>query len=166
MQRLAALLQRAPWIVVLGRIVWRWRQPKFSAGVVGVVFNMKDEVLLVKHVFHPHTPWGLPGGWVDRGENPDQTVVREMKEELQLAVQAGPIVMVEVGFGNHLDFAYLCFSNATVGKLSHELLDHQWCEVSDLPRLQRFHYEALQKAIRLKQLYALTGDDDDFPNTK
>lgn len=164
MQRLAALLQRAPWIVGLGRIVWRLRQPQFSAGVVGVVFNVKDEVLLVKHVFHPHTPWGLPGGWVDRGENLDQTIVREMKEELQLAIHAGPILMAEVSYGNHLDFAFLCFSDATVGKLSRELLDHRWCEVNNLPRLQRFHYEAIQKAIRLKQLYPVTGDDYGFGN--
>lgn len=158
MRRLAALLQQAPWIVALGRILWRLRQPKFSAGVVGVLFNAKDEVLLVEHVFHPYIPWGLPGGWVDRGENPDQTVVREMKEELQLAIQVGPIVMAEVSFGNHLDFAFLCFSEGIVGELSRELLDHKWFEVGNLPRLHRFHYEAIQKAVEVKRLYTVTGE--------
>ena len=163
MRRLATLLQRAPWIVGIGRIVWRIRQPKFSAGVVGVVFNANDEVLLVEHVFHPNTPWGLPGGWVDRGENPDQTIAREMKEELQLIVKVGPIVMAEVNFANHLDFAFLCFSEESVGQLSRELLGYRWCAVSQLPRLQRFHYEAIQKATRIKQQ---TGDVDDLFNTQ
>lgn len=151
---------------MLGRVIWRLRQPKFSAGVVGIVFNMKGEVLLVEHVFHPYAPWGLPGGWVDRGENPDQTAARELHEELQLAVRVGPIVMAEVSFGNHLDFAFLCFSEGTVGELSSELLGYKWCEVSNLPRLQRFHYEAIQKAVRLKSIYAVTGDDYVLLNTE
>lgn len=163
MRNLARILQKAPWIVRLGRIVWRLKQPKFTAGVVGVVFNSKNEVLLVEHVFHPYSPWGLPGGWMDRGENPDETIAREMKEELQLIVHVGPLVMAEVNFANHLDFAFLCFSDCQVGQLSRELLGHTWCPINQLPRLQRFHYNAIHGAIRIKHL---PGEVNDILNTK
>src|SRR5690349_13026959 len=99
MRRLAAFLQKAPWLVLIARIFWRLTQPKFSAGAVGVIFDEQGRVLLVEHVFHPYAPWGLPGGWVDRHENPGQTVQRELHEELDLSVEVGPVLLVEVDFG-------------------------------------------------------------------
>lgn len=166
MRRLATFLQRAPWIVRIGRILFRLRQPRFSAGVVGVVFNTDGKVLLVEHVFHPYSPWGLPGGWLDRGENPDETIAREMQEELELLVRAGPLLMAEVSFGNHLDFAFLCFSDGEIGKLSSELLDYKWCDVSQLPRLQKFHFQAIQKALEFKKLNTVSGVFDGIFNSQ
>jgi len=104
------------------------------------------EVLLVEHVFHPYAPWGLPGGWVDRREAPAITVQRELHEELGLDVQVDEVVLVDLDFGDHLDFAYLCHSSNAVGTLSRELLSFQWCALDALPKLQTFHYRAIQAA--------------------
>ena len=128
-------------------LVWRWRQARFSAGVAGVIFNSEGHVLLVEHVFHPHAPWGLPGGWVDRSESPTDALRREMREELALDVTIGPVLLVELDFGNHLDLAYLCHANSPVGRLSSELLDHGWFDTASLPRLHRFHYRAIRRAL-------------------
>ncbi len=152
MRQLASFLQKSPWIVGVARLVWRFGQPKFSAGAVGVVFDQKGHVLLVEHVFHPYAPWGLPGGWVDRHENPGETVKRELCEELELDSEVGPILLVEVDFGNHLDFAYLCYARSAVGKLSSELLDYAWYPVDAMPHLHRFHYLAIQSALKLREM--------------
>jgi 8-oxo-dGTP pyrophosphatase MutT (NUDIX family) len=117
MRRIAALVQKTPWAINAARVIWRLWQPKFSAGVVGVVFNAQRHVLLVEHVFHPYSPWGLPGGWVERGEDPAQTVQRELLEELEMTVEVGPVLLVDNEYGNHLDLAYLCYSNGTVGMI-------------------------------------------------
>ncbi len=61
--------------------------PRHRVGAVGVVFNDVGQVLLVEHVFRPYYPWGLPGGWVEYGENPAEAVQREIKEELGLKVE-------------------------------------------------------------------------------
>jgi len=150
MRRVSQFLQKAPWIVAFARSFWRLRQPKFTAGVVGVVFNAQGQVLLVEHVFHPYAPWGLPGGWIDRKETPSQTAVRELKEELQLTVEVDAFLLVEVDFGNHLDFAYLCHAVDTVGTLSNELLDYGWYDTADLPKLHRFHYKAIKTALEVR----------------
>lgn len=149
MRRLALFLQKAPWIVVVARVLWRLTQPKFSAGVVGVVFDDKGRILLVEHVFHPYAPWGLPGGWMDRRESPSHTVLRELREELDLQVDVGPVLLAEVDYGNHLDLAYLCYSIGEIGVLSRELLSYTWCDVDELPRLQAFHYRAIQSALKM-----------------
>lgn len=152
MRRIARFLQKAPWIVTSARLIWRIRQAKFTAGVVGVVFNAQGQVLLVEHVFHPYAPWGLPGGWVDRRESPSETAARELLEELQLVVNVGDILLVDVDFGDHLDFAFLCeTSGNNVGRLSSELLDYAWYDVKGLPKLQKFHYRAIQRAIEIRQ---------------
>jgi 8-oxo-dGTP pyrophosphatase MutT (NUDIX family) len=152
MQWVAAFVRKAPWTVALARTLWRVRQAKFSAGVVAVIFDKQGRVLLVEHVFHPYAPWGLPGGWVDRRESPAQTIRRELREELQLSIEVGPILMVETDFGNHLDFAYLCYADGSIGKLSNELLDFGWYDLDQLPRLHKFHYQAITSAAEKYKL--------------
>ncbi len=149
MRRVAALLQKAPWIASSAMLLWRWRQARFSAGVAGVVLNAEGQVLLVEHVFHPHAPWGLPGGWVDHRESPAEALQREMREELALEVTVGAVLLCELDFGNHLDLAYLCHMNGSIGTLSSELLDYGWYDTTSLPRLHKFHYRAIVQAMEI-----------------
>ena len=146
-QQIANIVQRAPWLVYGARRLWRIRQTKFTAGAVGVILNANGEILLVEHVFHPVHPWGLPGGWVDHNEKPAETVQRELAEELDLSVQVGPLLLLDITFGNHIDLAYLCATNDQVGQLSDELLAYRWVTPDNLPRLHRFHYQAVQAAL-------------------
>lgn len=147
MQRVATLVRRMPWIVVVGRFFWRLGRPKFSAGVVGVIFDAEGRVLLVEHVFHPYNPWGLPGGWVEWREHPAQTIRRELEEELGLIVEVGPVLLVEVQQSeNHLDLAYLCYAQGIVTRLSNELLSHTWCNPAEVPKMYPFHLRAITQA--------------------
>jgi 8-oxo-dGTP pyrophosphatase MutT (NUDIX family) len=146
-RNIATIVQHAPWLVYTARAVWRIRQPRFTAGVVAVVLNEAGQVLLVEHVFHPHYPWGLPGGWVDRHENPAETILRELSEELGLNAELGPLLLAEISFGNHLDLAYRCYLSGRIGKLSSELLDYRWIDPMNLPRLHTFHHKAIQQAL-------------------
>lgn len=147
---LAQLLRRAPWLVSSARVFWRMTQARFTAGVVGVVFNEADELLVVEHVFHPHTPWGLPGGWVGQAEDPAETVQREIMEELALDISVGPVLLAQCKNEAHIDLAYLCHKRGTVGPLSRELLSYQWAALTDLPRLHTFHYNAVQQALAIR----------------
>ena len=49
------------------------------------MFNEAGEILLEKRA--DDSLWGLPGGWVDVGESPEETVRRELKEETNLLVE-------------------------------------------------------------------------------
>jgi 8-oxo-dGTP diphosphatase len=146
-RRAANLLKRLPWLVGTAYTLYRWRQTHFSAGVVGVVLNAQRQVLLAEHVFHPRTPWGLPGGWIDRGETPSNALLRELHEELALTVRLGPILLVDTPFGNHIDLAYLCQPTCEVGALSDELLSYGWFSADALPPLRAFHRAAIHTAL-------------------
>ncbi|MCB0166468.1 MAG: NUDIX hydrolase [Anaerolineae bacterium] len=76
--------------------------PRNQVGVMAVVFNDLGQVLLVEHVFRPQHPWGLPGGWVERGENPTASIQRELKEELNLTVEVKKLLFCEPQGGEAL----------------------------------------------------------------
>jgi 8-oxo-dGTP pyrophosphatase MutT (NUDIX family) len=114
-RHVAAWLQRLPplhWGIALGV---KLLTPRHHVGAIGAVFNSQGQVLLVEHVFRPHYPWGLPGGWVERAEDPVETVRRELIEELGLRVQVKRLLFcqpqgVEPGSGlpAGLSLVYYC----------------------------------------------------------
>jgi 8-oxo-dGTP diphosphatase len=155
-RHLSSGLRRFPWLAALVQHIWRLFQARYSVGVVGVVFNEKGQVLLVEHVFHPRHPWGLPGGWVERGESPEKTVIREFEEELSLEIEVGPVLLVDTPARHHLDVAYLCRTQDAVGALSYELLKHDWFSPVELPAMRLFHREAILRALELVEVVEYT----------
>ena len=130
------------------RLILHWTQPRFTAGVVGVVLNAQDEVLLVEHVFHPQDPWGLPGGWLGRGESPASALMRELQEETGIRVTIVCPLLMETGhyFRTHLDMAFLCHAEGDVAALSSELLDYRWTGLDEVPPMLPFHEAAVRAA--------------------
>lgn len=53
-----------------------------------------DQILLVRHEKHGRSYWLLPGGGVDYGETAESALIREFKEECNLDVKIGPLVLV------------------------------------------------------------------------
>lgn len=70
---------------IQGLLMWLIN-PKFVVGTAILVFNDCGEILLFKHTYRKKYLWGLPGGYMARGENPDQTIQRELLEESGLLV--------------------------------------------------------------------------------
>lgn len=150
-RRLASFLKRYPRLMLPPYHLYRLIQPRYSIGVVGIIFNEQDEVLLVEHVFHPTSPWGLPGGWIGRNESPQTAVQRELQEELAIHITVGQVILMDSTKHQHLDIAYLCTSQDSVGELSYELLDYGWYARDALPPLQPFQYSAIQRAYERKE---------------
>jgi len=79
---LPAPLHRA--LLPLAHVVrhyWRrWRKAPI-AGVSVIITNLGGDVLLLKHSYGPEV-WGLPGGGLNSGEDPEAAARREVREEL------------------------------------------------------------------------------------
>jgi 8-oxo-dGTP pyrophosphatase MutT (NUDIX family) len=148
-RQIAAAVKRFPLVLGWMHTIWRFTRPRFTAGVIGVLINTCGEVLIVEHVYHSYPQWGLPGGYVDRGEDPVESLVRELYEELQLTVEVGPIVALDRAYDTHLDIAYLCYSDGTVGTLCQELLAYRWSTPDQLPEIRPFHRQAIVQGLAL-----------------
>ena len=142
-------VQKAPILMFLPYKIMKFFQAKYSIGVLGLVFNESQQILLVEHVYHPYRPWGLPGGWLGRNEKPAKAVVRELKEELSLDVAIERVVLIDNAGRNHMDMAFLCTAQSAIGELSHELLSYGWFDLDNLPPLYDFHQHAIQQAEKL-----------------
>ncbi len=56
-------------------------QTTFTVSAAGIITNARGEVLLLNHVLRPVSGWGLPGGFMNIGEQPETTLRRELHEE-------------------------------------------------------------------------------------
>jgi mutator protein MutT len=123
--------------------------PTFLAGVVGVVQNERGEILLLEHVFHRHYVWGLPGGWLDRGESPAQALRRELREEVGLEVEIEALLAVELDeTPRQLQIGYLCRALGQPTHLNHEILSARWVTPDDLPDpLLPFHRALIARVV-------------------
>ena len=84
------------WVNTPG-FVRRWgvrlTQPRFTVTAGAVISDERGRVLLLRHVFRKGSGWGIPGGFLARGEQPDEAVRRELREETGL-----PLEEVELAF--------------------------------------------------------------------
>jgi ADP-ribose pyrophosphatase YjhB (NUDIX family) len=92
------------WENILRPIVNRERPPTIPQAVV----IQDNHVLLVKRT-NPSL-WELPGGGMEAGETPVQTVIREVREETGLLVECIELLgrYTRQGFRAHCALVYLC----------------------------------------------------------
>ena len=73
------------------RAVRRWTMrlwhPRFAVTTGAVVTDRQGRVLLLKHRFRPGSGWGVPGGFLEKGEQLEAALRRELREEVGLEVE-------------------------------------------------------------------------------
>jgi 8-oxo-dGTP diphosphatase len=121
--------------------------PKMVVGVSGVLLNEANEVLLLKHRFHPCNPWGLPGGWIERGERVDEAWLREIREETQLQARVEGIVVQR---STPLTLEFILVGRIIGGQLVHdqrEILEARFFKPDALPQgIHADHVDAIRRA--------------------
>lgn len=109
--------------------------PRHRVGINLVVLNEHGQILLLKHVFHPYAPWGLPGGWLNRGEAPQDCALRELREETGLtAVLDQVLVLQRNSEMPQLGAIYLAFAQTQPLQLSSEIIEARWFDPDALPQ--------------------------------
>jgi len=81
---LGAIWRRVP--RSLRRWTVRLSHPRFAVTASAVITDSRGRVLLLKHRFRPGTGWGMPGGFMEAGEQPEEALRRELREEIGLEV--------------------------------------------------------------------------------
>ena len=59
-----------------------------TLGVRAALFDEQGRVLLIRHTYKPK--WMFPGGGVEKGETAQQALVKELREEVAIALRRAP----------------------------------------------------------------------------
>lgn len=148
-----ARLSRFWWFQTILWLAVRIVVPKrrFGAGVV--LFNDERQVLLLKHSFHGKHPWGLPGGWLNRKEEPADAVLRELREETGLTADLGQVVWLQQTITPpDINVYYMATNPRGTIKLSFEIVEARWFNPTDLPTgMLDAMYEAIEMSIAMSK---------------
>jgi 8-oxo-dGTP diphosphatase len=83
---LGAVWRRLPG--ALRRRLMRFGHRRFTVTAGVMIFDDDSRILLLDHVFRPDSGWGIPGGFLNRGEQPEAGLRRELREEVGLELEA------------------------------------------------------------------------------
>jgi ADP-ribose pyrophosphatase YjhB (NUDIX family) len=126
-----------------------------KVGADAAVFDEHDRILLVRRADDDR--WGLIAGWVDANERPEETVVRELAEEVGIVARVDRLVGVFArpagADGNPhsvVSIVYLCdIVRGELRPLPHEVAEIAWRNVSDVePGAWHHHHETLARAAQ------------------
>jgi ADP-ribose pyrophosphatase YjhB (NUDIX family) len=90
--------------IVAARII----RPLFQVYSAAVIFNEQKQILLVKLTYQRFHPWGIPGGGLDYGEQPEEAVMRELFEETGMKVEIQKLLFARTWVPARVGMYYLC----------------------------------------------------------
>lgn len=138
--------------VLVRRWIVRLIAPSYTVGAISVIERPDGHILLVRQAYRQR--WGIPGGLLKRGEDPDVGVRREVFEEVGIAIELvrQPAVVVAAR-PQRVDLVYRArpVSLAEVGEArpsSPEIVEVGWFAPDSLPELQFETAEALVALAR------------------
>jgi 8-oxo-dGTP diphosphatase len=119
---------------VLRRMAMRVTQTRFTVTAAAIAVDEQGRVLLLKHRFRPGTGWGLPGGFIAVGEQPEEAVRRELREEVGLEL-AGVEVLTARAFSRpkQIEIVFLCRPKGDASPQSIEIRRASWFSIDSLP---------------------------------
>lgn len=107
-------------------------QVKFTVSAAVVVTNGEGHVLLLNHILRPDSGWGIPGGFVDRGEQPEETLRREVREETGLELSDVRQYRVRT-LGRHIEVIFTARGIGEPRVLSPEITEAKWFDLEGMP---------------------------------
>lgn len=121
------------------RAVRRWgvrfTQPRFQVTAGAVVINEEGRVLLLKHVFRPGSGWGVPGGFLEKGEQPEEAIRRELREETGLELESAELAFIRAHKRPaRVEIIYRCRARGEVSVKGYEIKSGEWFPVDRLPQ--------------------------------
>jgi 8-oxo-dGTP diphosphatase len=109
-----------------------------AIGAACAIFDDQGRVLLVHHTYG-HLNWEIPGGLGEEGEAPDETALRELREETGLAAELERLTGVYLepnhDFGPMLHFVFRCRWDDRLDPVvsSPEISEVRYWPLDDLP---------------------------------
>lgn len=143
------------WKKILGK-VWRKTpnlikvrlvratQAKFTVSVGAIVTDSKGKILLLDHVLRPASGWGIPGGFIEANEQPQDAIQRELCEEIGLEIEDIRLFRIRT-IRRHVEILFRAHAHSKGEVQSFEINKLGWFALDKMPPEMS---EAQKKIIR------------------
>lgn len=128
-----------------------------KVGVNGIIVDKDNRVLLELRV--NDKKWGVIGGWSEIGESPEESIIREVKEETGLDIVVRDLINVFTqrpgDYGYPVSSHHLLFYCEVVGgklKKSFESIELGFCDYRKIENWHRDHREMVEAAMEYLHL--------------
>ena len=109
-------------------------EPRFMATAGAVITDERGRVLLLNHVFRAGSGWGIPGGFMEKGEQPEEALRRELREEIGLELEHAEITIVRtLKKPQQIEIIFRCRPRGTAGQESFEIKSAEWFALDNFP---------------------------------
>ena len=146
-QLLGAVWRRFPG--KLKRWTMTFSHPRFSVTAGAIITDDRNRVLLLKHRFRPGSGWGIPGGYIDKGEQAEEALRRELREEAGLEVEDVEILAARTfQRPQQVEIVFLCRAIGEPQQLNYEIEKAEWFVIDNLPSsLPKDQRKLLEQAL-------------------
>ena len=107
---------------------------RFTVTAGAIIFNDAGQVLLLKHRFRAGSGWGLPGGFLEAGEQPLDALRRELREEIGFEVRDAQVFAARsFRKPRQVEVLFRCRGNGSPKPRDMEIEIAEWFSVNALP---------------------------------
>ena len=146
---LGALWRHAP------KSVRRWGvflvEPRFTVTAGAVVLDAEGRVLLLEHRFRTGSGWGIPGGFIEKGEQPEEALRRELREEVGLELESAEIAFVRaIKRPPQIEIIFRCRARGSTTRKNIEIKSADWFTLDHLPsELSRDQRQLINRVLNI-----------------
>ncbi len=144
---LGAIWRRTP--VSLKRWTMRRTNARFLVTAGAIITDDRGELLLLKHRFRPGSGWGIPGGYINAGEQPEEALRRELREEVGLQIEKIELFEIRAfAKPQQVEIIFRCQAAGNPDRLNYEIEKAQWFSLENLPsQLPEDQLDQIQRAL-------------------
>jgi 8-oxo-dGTP diphosphatase len=144
---LGAIWRRVP--RALKRWTMRLSHPRFAVTAGAVITDEQGRVLLLKHRFRPGTGWGMPGGFMQEDEQPEEALRRELREEIGLEVEKVELFITRAfTTPRQVEIVFTARAIGNTNELNFEIQKAGWFFLHELPpALPKDQVQLIKRAL-------------------
>lgn len=124
---------------------------KVVVGTSALILNDKNEILLFKHVYRTDSPWGFPGGYLQKGEDPADAIQREIMEESGMHIKILKLIeVIQSPDASRLEILFLAELDGDRSGFepSVEVSEVRFFPLDQLPELLPEHQAVIDRYLR------------------
>jgi ADP-ribose pyrophosphatase YjhB (NUDIX family) len=148
---LGVIWRRLPMVIRLRAS--RLGQARFTVTVAATLFDDERRVLLLEHVFRADQGWGVPGGFIVKGEQPEEALRRELREEISIDIDEVKLLFIRTLVT--LKQVEIYYRARVIGEpkpSSFEIKQAQWFTLDNLPSsLSQDQRKLLARALSVNE---------------